>query len=504
MKAFFSCCVLLACSSTPSTPDAGIDAGAVVFALGTGDVGELVVRDGVGGEKLATPSGNEQFVAIIGSTQLSGAKTSVAYSVATDGAQNAGPSTILAGCSIKSDPFANQPLPTETPPSGTTVSAGAQKTIHMPLPTGSEDITVQAIAVGKTAVVWADVTQAHPASLDTNFVSLFLADFDDVIIPRERVIFGVESDLDGDGHVGLVFTPLTYQTAVAFFTQCDLENFCGTYNAGEYLYLTPPATIPPPYNTPNAIKETLAHELSHLIHYNRKVTRNQASTWTDSGYMIEGIGGFAQDADGYQAGNFYVAKAGLDGINQFSLAETLVDGRPYDTKRDGLLRGGSYWFVRWIYDRGGGDLSKSDGTIDTRGGPIFLRQLLDAKPSVAKQLPVTTGSAIEDIAMDFYTTLVMSNQSDVTPTNACFSFSPTQTDPITTRIRGGNPHATFSGGTMQMTGPATQTLEKIDGQILAGGVEYVILDAVPGQPTLDVTFTIDATAAPRVRIARVR
>src|SRR5205823_255093 len=138
--------------------------------------------------------------------------------------------------SITSDAWKNQSLPTETPPSGTGVMVGAKKTIQMSLPNGSETIDVQAIAVGKTAIVWADVTQAHPANLDMSFVTQFLTDFDDIIIPRERTIFGIESDLDGDGHIGLVFTPLTYQTAVAFFTQCDLQQICGTYNAGEYLY----------------------------------------------------------------------------------------------------------------------------------------------------------------------------------------------------------------------------------------------------------------------------
>jgi hypothetical protein len=498
---------LCACSSTPVTADSGVDSGTTMpdtgaaLALGPGEVAELVVQDGIAGERIATPSGTEQLVVIVGSTRFDGSKAVVPYSIATDSAQNAGASTLLNGCSIASDPWKNQPLPSETPPSGTAVMVGAKKTIQMSTPNGSENIDVQAIAVGKTAVVWADVTQAHPANLDMMFVTQFLSDFDDIIIPRERTIFGVESDLDGDGHIGLVFTPLTYQTAVAFFTQCDLEQVCTTYNAGEYLYLTPPAAIMPPYNTPNAIKETLAHELSHLIHFNRKVLRNQLSVWTDSGYMIEGVGGFAQDVIGYQAGNLYVAKAGLDGINQFSLAETLVDRRPYDTKRDGVLRGDSYWFVRWYYDRAGGDLSQMDGTIKTTGGPVMLRQLLDAKPSMAKQLPMTTMSPIEDIAMDFYTTLAMSS---VPPKNGCFAFLPTQIDPITMRQRGGNTTAKFAGGMIQMTGPSTQTIDKVDGQILPGGVEYVRIDATPGQSEIDLTVTVDASALPRVRVARIK
>ena len=127
------------------------------------------------GESLATPNGDEQFVLVIGSTQFNGSVSLATYAVATGAAQNAGPSTVRTGCSITSDAFASQSLPVENPPTGTAVSVGATKTIHMPLPVGSEDITVQAIAVGKTAVVWADVTQAHPANLDSTFVSQFLA-----------------------------------------------------------------------------------------------------------------------------------------------------------------------------------------------------------------------------------------------------------------------------------------------------------------------------------------
>ena len=501
---------IVACSNGSSTPadagpDTGADAGVVGLLLAPGEVAELAIADGVAGEQLATPTGNERFALVVGSTRFDGNKTEVAYSVATDGAQSAGPSTVLTGCAISDDKWKNAPLPSETPPTGTAVMVGATRKLDMSKSVGAETIDLQAIAVGKTAVVWADVTPAHPANLDMTFVQQFLADFDDRIMPRERVTFGIESDLDMDGHIGLVFTPLTKQTAVAFFTGCDLQQQlgCPAYNAGEYLYLTPPANIDPPYNTPDAIKETLAHELSHLIHYNRKVLRNAATSWSDSGYMIEGVGGFGQDVIGYQAGNLYVAKAGLDGINQFSLAETLLDRRPYDTKRDGVLRGGSYWFVRWLYDRGGGDVSQQDGSIKATGGPQLLRELMDAKPSMAKQIPTSSGSAIEDVAMDFYTTLVTSNRDSIggpAPKNPCFAFLPIQMDPLTMRQRGGNTYSSFHG--MALAG---MTLQKTaDGKILPGGAEYVQLDATAGAATIDLTVTVAASALPRVRVARIR
>lgn len=65
------------------------------------------------------------------------------------------------------------------------------------------------------------------------------------------------------------------------------------------------------------------------------------------------------------------------------LRDVLVDDTPYDMARDGVMRGGSYLFVRWLYDRAGGDTAKSDGTIEGHGGPAFLRAVLEAPASVA-------------------------------------------------------------------------------------------------------------------------
>jgi hypothetical protein len=400
------------------------------------------------------------------------------------------------------------PVAAETAPTGAAVKQGAKRTLHASSANGVEDIQVTAIAIGKHAVVWADTTPAHPAVLDAAFVSKFLSDFDDTILPRGRSVFGVESDLDGDGHIGLVFTPLTRQNGkgtVAFFDGCDLARWhdCPTSNAGEYLWLTPPNAIDPPYNTPNAMKEILAHELSHLIHFNRKVLRNKQSSWPDSEYLIEGVGGFAQDVVGLQAGNLYVTQAGLAGIARFSLADVLADRAPHDRSRDGVMRGGAYLFVRWLYDHAGGDTAKADGTIEGHGGPALLRALLDAPASVASALPGATKSAIGDLAVDFYTTLAMSNRDEaggVAPTNPCFSYLATQLDPVTKKQRGADGFAKFHGA--QLKGPATTDARS--GTLRPGGAVFITVAAKPGAPSLDLTVTVDPKAASRVRVGRLR
>ncbi|MDB4994639.1 MAG: hypothetical protein JWM74_2071, partial [Myxococcaceae bacterium] len=261
--------------------------------------------------------------------------------------------------------------------------------------------------------------------------------------------------------------------------------------------------IAPPYNTPAAIKEILAHELGHLVHFNRKVLRNKLTRWPDGTNMIEGFGGFAQDAVGFQAGNLYVTQAGLDGIASFSLTDVLNDAARTDAARDGVLRGGSYLFVRFLYDRAGGDAVGADGSIESRGGPALLRALLDVPASVSATLPSIVTGTTADLALDFYTALAMSNASENgghAPVNPCFSYLPTLVDPVTGKQRGADVFASFHG--MAMKGPATKPAA--DGKLRSGGVEYLTLAAEAGAGELDLTITVDEAALPRVRIARLK
>ncbi len=486
---------------------AGGGSGGGPLALAPGEVAEVALTNDTATLWLTTPAGDEQFVVVIASNELAQAGEH-AYSLTFGSAPSEQSSTLVTGCSIDASEWAQKPLPSEPPPSGTGPALGATRTLSISTNLGVQQIQTEAIAVGTHSVVWADVTPAHPAVLDDAVVTEFLQDFESIILPRARAVFGMESDLDGDGRIQLVFSPLVYDTAVAFFTGCDLSTVslgCLSSNQGEYLYLTPPNAIAPPYNTPNAIKEILAHELSHMIHYNRKVTKNGASGWYESAYMIEGIGALAQDVLGYQAGNLYVTQAGLENIDQLSLVDTLADGVQYDIQRDGALRGGAYLFARFVYDRGGGDQAKPDKSVENLGGPALLRTLLDAPESISAALPAKTGASLADVAMDFWTALAISNretETGVKATNPCFSFLPVATDPVTQRQRGADLFVSFHG--QQMQGPKLQAADAVDGKLRSGGAELIALNAQSGQPELAVSIGVDAAALPRVRIARVR
>lgn len=481
---------------------AAADAGPAL-RLEPGEVAELAMgADGSAGERLATPTGNERFVIVIASTRFDAEPTKGDYSVAVDSGSRAGLSRVLSGCSLQGEAWAGIEVSADPPPEGEAPALGSRRELRVLLGGSASRIVGEVVSLGAHATVIRDTT--HPTSLDGPFAEQFRTDFEQIIMPRSRQVFGTEPDLDGNGRISLVFSKLTREQGVAFFSACDLAGAlagCPGSNAGEYLYLTPPDAIAPPYNTPNAIKEILTHELSHLLHFNRKVLRNHLSAWGDTVYASEGIGALAQDVIGYQSGNLYVAKAGLDGIDQFSLSDVLVRGRRRP-EHDGISRGGAYLFFRYLYDRAGGDEATGTGVV-SRGGPAFLRALLDAPEPVASALPRVANATLPDVALDFYTALAVSNRDAAgmaAPSNPCFSYLPTTKDPVTAKQRGTNLFAPFHGQSMQ--GPRTAEAASPDGQLLSGGVEFLSLAAIPGRSEAGFTLRVSPALAPRVRVAR--
>jgi hypothetical protein len=494
-------------AAQPPTPPQEVVSGPLTLA--PGQVAELTLgADGRATAQLATPTGSERFVVILASTRFD-SSTPTPYSLSLSPVDAASASHLLDGCSLSSERFSHKPLPSEPTPSGPPPLEGATRPLAISTGKSStgktpESIQARALSVGEHAVIWADTT--HPTTLDQAFVLQFRDDFERVILPRARQIFGTESDLDHDGRIQLVFSRLTRERGVAFFSSCDLNaqlEGCQSSNHGEVLYLTPPDAIDPPYNTPNAIKEILAHEVAHLLHFQRKVLRNHLTSWEDAVYLSEGIGALAQDVIGYQAGNLYVTRAGLDAIDTFSLSDLLRrSGSEPDHSREGVLRGGGYLFVRFLYDRAGGD-NATGLELENHGGPSLLRALLDAPVWVDQALPALTSSDLASLALDFYTTLALSNreQDGAAPAaNPCYQYLPTQLDPITQKQRGADLFAKFHGS--QMQGPKLGSASAPDGQLLTGGVDYLTLDASVGSPELSLAIQLDPQSAPRLRIAR--
>jgi hypothetical protein len=213
--------------------------------LAPGQVADVVLTpEGRGAVRLATPGGTERFVVILASSSLSGSSEPSHYTLTLGDAPSptpsATPSEIVSGCSLSRERFATtglstKGLATEPPPTGTPPREGDTRTLHISTRAATETIQARALSVGEHAAIWADTT--HPTSLDSAFVLQFRDDFERVILPRARQVFGTEPDLDHDGRIQLVFTRLTRESGVAFFSSCDLSQLdgCQSSNHGEYL-----------------------------------------------------------------------------------------------------------------------------------------------------------------------------------------------------------------------------------------------------------------------------
>lgn len=481
------------------------------IALNLGDGIELGGDQGTFSVKLATPTGKERFGIVLASLRLDGGPASYRYRWLSP--SNAAPrpaqpvkckrtfdrarldtKTVRDAHSLDAAP---NPIPSS-------VSPGDMRTFLWGDESSALQIRARAVLVGERSVVWADASAHHAAVLDSAFAAEFQKDFETLILSRARSIFGPESDVDRDGRIALLFSPMTRMNAtVAFFRGCDLspKHVCPSSNEAEILYLSPPNAIDPPYNTPRAIKEILAHELEHLLHHNRKVLRNSLKYDPDSAYLLEGFGALAQDVLGFQSGNLYVAKAGLDEIDRFSLGAVLAENGEYDRARDGALRGGAYLFVRWLYDQAGGDRLNDAGSVDDLGGPSLVSALLDSPRSVASELSPMFSAPLADLAMDFYSALALSNR-DIS-SEPCFSFKPIQKDTLTGRQRGTDLFAAFHG--MRMNGVQMQSAAEADGVLLAGGAEFLLTEVAAGpmRSELSITLAIEPSAMPRVRVFRM-
>jgi hypothetical protein len=487
------------------------------LAIEPGEVIEIQGDAGSFSASLAAPSGKERFVVIVASGRIDeGDRPAYRYRFIEPSAGKVSAAK-KAACAVTADRWkasasaanANRstkkadPAPASKPAAAAPVAPGATRVFSWRARRGTLSVTARAVAVGESTVVWADQTPHHEAVLEPSFVAEFQRDFEALILPRARSVFGAESDIDGDGRIALFFSPMTRVAAtVAFFSGCDLapRGACPGSNQAEILYLTPPNAIDPPYNTPRAMKEILAHELEHLLHHNRKVVRNGLEHDPDSAYLLEGFGALAQDVVGFQAGNLYVTKAGLDEIDQLSMGALLSEGAAYDRSRDGALRGGAYLFVRWLYDQAGGDAPGAGPAIEDRGGPSLVRALLDARGSIASEIPRAGGAPLADLAMDFFTALAVSNRGlRVSP---CFSYLPTTPDPVTGRQRGADLFASFHG--MRMEGVKMQPAARADGELSPGGVDHLVIGGPDRKPgPIAFTIAVDAAALPRVRVARI-
>jgi hypothetical protein len=207
------------------------------------------------------------------------------------------------------------------------------------------------------------------------------------VIPNVRELYGEESDVDGDGRVAIVITPVLnaitltsseesdHSKILASFAEpgVDLQAFDARLNPGsdeaEVIYVF----APDPYgffnpNTGPTVEDFISYRLAgeaaraftSLVAYNKKVILNESSPEED--WVIDVLGTFAADYCGFGATFYPEAWTYLDAPNLYPLMAEATGAMA------SLERGAQYLFGRWIFDQ-----AVHEGVL----GEDLLRDVLD-------------------------------------------------------------------------------------------------------------------------------
>jgi hypothetical protein len=261
------------------------------------------------------------------------------------------------------------------------------------------------MAVGTHAIVAQD--DSAPTGLASADFAAIAADVDATIYPTDTLHFGSPSDIDGNGHVILYYTPkvtaLTSGDAAivgGFFFRGDLypRANCGASNQAEILYLTPSTPL-------TQTRGTIAHVLEHLINAENRIRANAAvfeDPWLDEAlaHAAEDFVGRAVDgytdmqrlafadvnngpnADAYASyfqGNATRYHSWLVAPQQFGGADTTAD-------TSAAARGAAWTLLRYAFDQ------------YANGSPAILSRALAAGPATGiYNFVSTTGAPLDSL-----------------------------------------------------------------------------------------------------------
>lgn len=241
-------------------------------------------------------------------------------------------------------------------------------------------------ALGDNVAIWVDddvyidwdyecdgvVDEAHPfgASGFDNCDLETVADIiDDNIVPNVRSLFGQESDINGDGRVSVVISPVLNAITLTSSDEADFTEVLSSYAEPEvdlntYDYESNPgsdqqeviyvfAPDPNGYANPNAptdvedytsyrLAAEVARSFTTLVSYNQK---EQAGGSMDEDWLVTALGAFAADYCGFGAAWHELAWEYLDAPWLHPLVDTSSDASLTSS-----TFGAQYLFARWLYD----------------------------------------------------------------------------------------------------------------------------------------------------------
>jgi hypothetical protein len=223
-----------------------------------------------------------------------------------------------------------------------------------------------------TAWIYADVNQPTDSYTQADYTR-FGNQFNAQIFPTDTTAFGPPSDIDGNGHIIILFTPVVNGLTPpgtagssgfisGFFNPNDLFSGPSTSNGGEIFYSIVPDSLAEYGNefrkvpVPNVkigvnpiIPPTMAHEFEHMISFGYRFVTLGNFSLTQQVWLEEGMAHIAEDLNNFAASN------------QRRVDSYLLDPGNVSLLGDDTLeqRGGIFLFLRLLGDRLGDDVYRS-------------------------------------------------------------------------------------------------------------------------------------------------
>ena len=231
---------------------------------------------------------------------------------------------------------------------------------------------------GTHALIYADDNQPTGSFTQVEYEA-FGAQFDNQIYPTDVAAFGAPTDIDANGKVIILFTPVVndltgdgsavYGFISGFFLVSDLAPGvfpAGTSNGAEIFY----AMVPDPnaeYGNAFAkalvegvVPGTLAHEFEHMISTGYRYVILGAGTnpqYIQETWLEEGMAHMAEDLNNMDGQNILRGSLFLEGPYLHSLLGN-AELRPYNV--DTLeQRGGIFLFLRYLGDQLGNQIFRT-------------------------------------------------------------------------------------------------------------------------------------------------
>jgi hypothetical protein len=273
-----------------------------------------------------------------------------------------------------------------------------------------QTISAIAKAVKSNLAIFVDLA-APGGGLDSTTLDGLATQFDEHLYPVDTAAFGSESDIDGNGVVLVLMTPVVNKLVTAaecqksgyvagFFYGLDLLPSQANSNAGELFYSMvpdPDGSLSCPHSNAQVIRDfplTVIHEFQHMISFNQHaIVRPGAGEilWLNEGFShyAEELGGWHYGAgtpqfSAFNRGNVRNAYQYLDSTAYHYLTPVAGIGSLAE-------RGAAWLFVRFLVDQYSAGSTMDDWNVVTR-------KLVATTEYGWENIETVTGDPFESIA----------------------------------------------------------------------------------------------------------